>query len=197
MEQAAPAVGKKIEGDAASREVMHAIAAAVPGACPTYRLLGRGDELGKLAPELGPDHAACVQRDLARREGPGAGYAAGVPRALEGALALWRETERALRLGAPAADAATKARLDARLAVIEAATMRIATERVAATIAAPVALQMGELHAQAGVILWRDAGAGDGGLEGGVPKGIPVATPFSAFSSSTTAPQGTRPVPAR
>lgn len=187
MEQAAPLVGRRIGDDAASREVMRAVAAAIPGACPTYFLLGRGDDLAKLPPELGPDHAACVQKDLGRREGPGPSYGAGVPRALEGALALWREAERALRLGAPAADPAMKATLETRLAIIEGATQRVATEKVTTSIAAPVVERLGELHAQAGILLWPDAGVGDGGLDGGIPKGIPVRPSAPASPSGTAA----------
>lgn len=188
MEQAAPTVGRRIEGEASSREVLRAVAAALPGACPTYALLGRGEAPAKLPAELGPDHAACVQRDLARREGPGASYGAGLPRALEGALSLWRETERALRLGGPSADAALKPKLDARLAIIEAATQKIATEKLTATVAPETLGRMGELHAQAGILLWRDAGVGDGGApDGGVPKGIPVAVPPAP---KTTTPSG-------
>ena len=187
MEQAATTVGRRIEGEAASREVLRAVAAALPGACPTYALLGRGEDPAKLPPELGPDHAACVQKDLSRREGPGASYGAGIARALEGSLALWRETERALRLGAPAADPTLEPRIAARLAVIEAATQKIATEKLTATVAPETLGRMGELHAQAGILLWRDAGAGDGGAaEAGIPKGIPVMVPPSAAPKSTT-----------
>ncbi len=177
MVESAPVVGRRFETEADARAAMKAIAASIPGACPTYRLLGKGDALTTLAPELGPDHAACVQRDLGRREGPGPSYGAGIPRALEGALALWRETERALRLGAPGADPSVKPALDRQLPTIEAATQRIATERSAATVAQPVLDRMGELHAMAGIVLWKDAGAADGGLDGGLPRGIPTTPP--------------------
>ncbi len=191
MEQVAPTVGKPLGDDGAAREAMRAVASAIPGACPTYRLLGRGDDTARLPPELAPEHAACVQRDLSRREGPGPSYGAGIPRALEGALALWRETERALRLGAPAAEPAVKQSLEARLAKIEAATQKIATNKAPPTVPQATLDRMGELHAMAGILLWRDAGAGDGGLEGGVPKGIPVAQP----PSSPTEPPMKRPLP--
>lgn len=190
MVESAPVVGRRLETEADARAAMKAIAASIPGACPTYRLLGKGDVLTTLPPELGPDHAACVQRDLARREGPGPSYGAGIPRALEGALALWRETERALRLGAPGADLSVKPALDQRLPTIEAATQRISTERSTATVAQPVLDRMGELHAMAGIVLWKDAGAGDAGPDGGVPKGIPTAAPPAPDAAAPRRPAG-------
>lgn len=190
MEHEAPVVGRPLSDDAAARAAMKAIASAIPGACPTYFLLGRGDDAMQLPPELGPDHAACVQKDLSRREGPGPSYGTGIPRALEGALALWRETERALRLGAPAAEPPVKQAVEARLGVIEPATLKISTQRAATTIPQATLDRMGELHASAGIVLWRDAGAGDGGLEAGVPKGIPVAVPPSASAKPPTRPAG-------
>ncbi len=160
----APAVGRKIADDAAASEAMLAVANAIPGACPTYRMLGSSVDPRGIPTELTADHAACVQHDLARREGPGASYGAGHMRALEGALSLWRETERALRIGLAVAEPGPKAMLEKKLAVIETATRKIETKKLPPT--APVALfgLVGEMHADAGVPIFAaapDAGAAD------------------------------------
>ena len=173
MAEASPKVGRKIDDDAAAAETAKAIATAIPGACPTYYLVGTSKDATKIPPELTPEHASCVQRDLARREGPGASYGSGMFRALEGALAVWRETERALRVGLPNASETTKAVVEAKLKTIEAATQAIATKKIAAVNPAAVVQFMGDVHADAGIILWKDAGA-DGSVEGGA---APVPTP--------------------
>lgn len=164
MTEVAPRVGRKIEDDATAADTMKAIATALPGACPTYQLLGAGRDPSKLAPELTPDHAFCVQHDLSRREGPGPSYGAGMFRALEGSLAAWRETERALRLGLANANPGPKATLENRLKIIEPATQAIASKKSAATATNAALTFMGEVHADAGILLWPDAGG-----EGGVP----------------------------
>lgn len=128
MAEAAPIVGKTIEGDEASRAVMKAVVGAVPGACNTYYLVGNGAPLEKMPAALTPDHSACVQKDLGRREGPGGLFGHGIPRALEGALSLWRDTERALRMGLSVSDEDTKVLLQKKLGVIEAATRNIKTK---------------------------------------------------------------------
>jgi hypothetical protein len=129
MEEAAPIVGKTIEGDDAARAVMRAVVGAIPAACNTYYLVGNGAPLEKMPSPLHPDHSACIQKDLSRREGPGGMFGRGIPRALEGALSLWRETERALRLGLAVSDEETKAIVDKKLTtVIEPATHAIKTK---------------------------------------------------------------------
>ncbi|MBX3232657.1 MAG: hypothetical protein KIT84_16915 [Labilithrix sp.] len=158
MAEAAPAVGRKHDAES-TRPALRAVVSAVPGACPTYWLVAT-DDASKLPPELTPDHSACVQRDLARREGPGGAYGAGMPRALEGALAIWRETERALRLGAPNASPSAKATIESKLAVIEAATQKIETERVDVRTSAATIAAIGEAHAEAGVAITPRADAG-------------------------------------
>ncbi len=160
MADAAPVVGRKIDDDATANAVMKAVVGAIPGACATYWLLGSGADPSTIPLELTADHAACVQKDLARREGPGASYGSGHLRAAEGALALWRETERALRLGLPLAEPGPKAVLTKKLAVIEAATSKIETKKQAPTSAAILGY-MGDVHAEAGVMLFKphDAGA--------------------------------------
>jgi hypothetical protein len=172
MAAGAAVVGKKIETDPDARAALKAIAAAIPGACPTYFLVGSGVEQAKVPPELTPDHAACVQKDLARREGPGASYGEGTFRALEGGLSIWRETERALRLGRDAAAPDVRAVLEKKLAVIEEATRKIETKKDPATTSNTATQFMGEVHADAGVLLWRppkDAGA-DGAADAATPK---------------------------
>ena len=160
MAEAAPRVGRKLEEERDALEAMKAVAGAIPGACPTYWLLGSGTDPTKLAAEHSADHAACVHRDLARREGPGSSYGSGTFRALEGSLALWRETERALRLGLASTAPAAKAMLETKLKVIEPATQAIATKRIASASPPDAVLMLGEVHADAGVPLWKDKDAG-------------------------------------
>jgi hypothetical protein len=163
MAEAAPVVGRKLDDDdAAARGAMRAIVGAVPGACPTYWLLGSGVDPKTIPPELNADHSACVQKDLSRREGPGGSYGSGRLRALEGALALWRETERALRIGLPLAAPGPKAVLEKKLAIIEAATRKIETKKMDSTLSSAMLGYMGEVHAEAGIPIFetRDGGAG-------------------------------------
>jgi hypothetical protein len=168
MAEAAPLVGRKLEEDKPALEAMKAIAGSIPGACPTYWLLGSGSDPAKLATEHSADHSACVQHDLARREGPGGAYGAGVFRALEGSLALWRETERALRIGQANAAPAVKSVLETKLKAIEAATQAIGTKKVDSVNSAADVAMLGDVHADAGIILWKDKDAGaDGGSDGG------------------------------
>lgn len=165
MAEAASLVGRKIEDDKAAAETMKAVAGAVPGACPTYWLLGTGTDPATLAAEHSAEHASCVHKDLARREGPGSSYGSGTFRALEGSLALWREAERSLRIGLPSMSASAKATIEPKLKTIEAATQAIVTKKMQSATSAPVIEMLGALHADAGVILWRDAGAKDGGTD--------------------------------
>lgn len=173
MAEAAPLVGRKIDEDKDAQAAMKAVAGAIPGACPTYWLLGSGTDPSALAAEHSAEHSACVHKDLQRREGAGASYGAGTFRALEGSLALWREAERALRLGLPSTGAGARATLEAKLKTIEAATQAIAPKKMASTVSAPVVEMLGEVHADAGVILWKDAGAKDGGADAGADAGAP------------------------
>jgi len=159
MAEAAPLVGRPIEDDATAAATLKAIAAAIPGACPTYSLVGTGAK--GIAPEQDPEHSACVFRDLSRREGPGGRYGVGTFRALEGSLALWREAERALRLGVGVVtDAGAKATLEKKLGLIEQATQKIATKKVDSPSAENAAF-LGFVHEDAGIPLFRvkDGGA--------------------------------------
>lgn len=160
MAEAAPLVGRAIDRDEDALATMKAVAGALPGACPTYRLLASGADPRKLPPELSAEHSACVHRDLKRREGPGGSYGEGTLRALEGSLAAWRETERALRLGVTKSSPQARAVLERKLALIEPATRAIATKKLPNT--APIATlhALGDLHADAGVVLWKPRDAG-------------------------------------
>lgn len=159
MAKEAPVVGQKTEDEAVARKMMRAVGQRIPGACPTYELLGSGKDNEKLAPELRAEHSTCVVKQLAFRDGPGARYGSGVFRATEGAMALWRETERALRLGLEHASQDTKDRVTKDLAIIEPATQKIGLKRDTSTISADVMKRLGEAHAEAGVPIVRDAGA--------------------------------------
>jgi hypothetical protein len=181
MKRAAPLVGRRIDEDAAALATMKALAAALPGACPTYQMLGSGIDPKTIPAELDADHSACVQHDLQRREGPGGRYGAGTFRALEGSLALWRETERALRLGLGKCAPATRAAIEKDLAEIEPATQKNATKHLAADATRATTDFLGGLHAEAGIALFGDAGADagadagpDGGATGGATGGGPA-----------------------
>lgn len=163
MAEVAPSVGRAIEDEKSARDAMKAVASAIPGACPTYWLLGSGTDPSTIPAEHSADHAACVHRDLKRREGPGGSYGSGTFRALEGSLALWRETERALRLGQANTGAAAKTTLEAKLKTIEAATQAIATKKMGSATPDSTVMMLGDVHADAGIVLWKDAGADGGG----------------------------------
>lgn len=128
MEAAIPLVGKSIEGDDGARAAMKAVVGAIPGACNTYYLIGNGAPLEKMPPALTAEKSVCIQRDLSRPDRPGM-YGKGIQRALEGSLALWRETEKALRAGLSVSDDETKTILEKQLtSVIEPATRSIKTK---------------------------------------------------------------------
>lgn len=168
MADAAPLVGKKIDDEAAGRAMMKAVAAAVPGACPTYAMLGAGADVAKMNVELSPDHSACVQKDLQRREGPGGRYGEGFWRAATGATVAYREAARALRIGVGSAEPKAKAALEPKLKEIDAAVEKIDVKQQAVDTAVISFLNMA--HADAGYAFWKsDAGAdgGDGGPEAG------------------------------
>jgi hypothetical protein len=159
MAKEAPIVGQKTEDEAVAKTMMRRVAARIPGACPTYELLGAGKDNAKLAPELRSEHSTCVQKHLSLRDGPGGRYGSGTFRAAEGAMALWRETERTLRQGLEHASPEARDRITKDLAVIEPATQRIGLRREMSTVASDVLLRLGEAHAEAGVPIVRDAGA--------------------------------------
>lgn len=164
LAEAAPLVGRKIDEEKDARAMMKAVASAVPGACATYMLLGEGAQIDKMLPELSPDHSACVQKDLGRREGPGGRYGEGLWRAATAATVVYRETARALRIGAGSADPKVKAALDANVAEIDAATEKIDVKKQAVDLA--VMNFLNDAHADAGYAWWKPDGGADGGDAG-------------------------------
>ena len=160
MAEVSPRVGRHLDEEKDALDAMKAAASVLPGACPTYWLLGSGADAAKLSAEHSADHASCVHRDLGRREGPGSSYGSGTFRALEGSLALWRETERALRLGQVNASPAAKAIVDTKLKTIELATQAIVTKKIASASYAAAVMALGDVHADAGIPLWKDKDAG-------------------------------------
>jgi hypothetical protein len=134
MAEMAPRVGKRIDDEAEAAKLVHDLAGVLPGACETYVLLGSGDpaSLEKLPPAKRPEHSPCVQRDLERKDGPGAAYGTGVWRAAAAIVALWKDEARALRTGLAETDEAARPALQAKLAVIDAATAKIALKTAAA-----------------------------------------------------------------
>jgi hypothetical protein len=174
MAHAAAEVGQKADDEAVARKIIGAISHSVPGACDTYAAIARGEVLTAMAPELHPDHSACVQKDLSRRDGPGGRYGADVFRAAEGAAALWRESERSLRMGLSVAAPNAKKVITDSLAVIEPATLKISLKKVESAEDLGLTAMLGDVHADAGVMLWKpDAGASDAGAEAGADAGAP------------------------
>ena len=144
-----------IDSDADARAFLADVAASIPGACKTYELLGAGADPDAMPVVESPDHSACVQRDLARKEGPGGGYGQGLFRAVAGALALWKSAASALQEGAPLTSGDAKSALDARLATIDAATPKI----VPKVVAAPAGNTWGQMETEHQTPLGGDAGA--------------------------------------
>jgi hypothetical protein len=70
--------------------VAHNLAGVPPGAWETYALVGNMP-VPAMPPAKQPDRSPCVQRDLERKDGPGAAYSHGVWRAAAGAMALWKD----------------------------------------------------------------------------------------------------------
>ena len=127
----APKIGKAIDDDREAAAIVRAIGTAIPGACATYEALPEDPAaIENMPPAESPDHAPCVQRDLMREGGPGAAYGFGVWRALEGAIALWRDERRALGEGAATMTGKSKDAMTGHFATIDAATAKIATKKV-------------------------------------------------------------------
>lgn len=132
MAEIAPRLGKKIDDDTEAAALVRELGTAFPGACPTYAKVPADPAMldAMAAPEH-PDHAPCVQRDLMRARGSGPSYGYGVWRALEAATALWHDERRALAEGASLMTGKPRASLDRKLAIIDDASQRIDTKRVA------------------------------------------------------------------
>lgn len=171
MARVAPDVGVKADDEATATKLIAAVSRSVAGACDTYGAIARGEPLDKMVPELHPDHSACVQRDLSRRDGPGGRYGRDTFRAAEGAAALWREEERALRMGLAASGPNAKKLVTEKLAIIEPATLKISLKKVDSAEDQMLTAMLGDVHADAGVMLWKpDGGAPDGGAsDAGAP----------------------------
>ena len=130
MSRVADKNARALDTDADARAFLADVAASIPGACKTYEALGGGADPDKMPPIDSPDHSACVQRDLSRKEGPGGGYGQGLFRGAAGALALWKAAASALHDGAAVTKGDAKSALEKRLATIDAATPKIAPKVV-------------------------------------------------------------------
>jgi hypothetical protein len=130
MQELAPRVGKRVDDDGEAGALAHDIATALPGACPEYALLGAGVDPAALPPEKSPDHAPCIQRDLVRRDGPGAKYGYGNFRALAGIVAMWKDEARSLRAGVAFTSEGARAALEKRLAEVDQATAKLDMKHV-------------------------------------------------------------------
>lgn len=168
MAAIAPSVGKSVEDEAAAAALAREIAGAVPGACPTYYYMQNAD-ISKLPAAVAPDYAACVQRDLGRRTGPGAAYGQGVFRGAEGAMSFFRAAEAALRLGLEVASPRARVHVQRMLAIIEPATLAHKMKKVPSQRDTAMISFMGAVHEDAGITLFKkDGGADlDGGADGG------------------------------
>jgi len=127
MADLAARVGKPLEDETEAAKLVHDLAGVLPGTCPTYAMMG-GTPVEQLPPGKNPDRAECVQRDLERKEGPGAKFGTGVWRATAGVVALWKDEARALRGGLAVADDVVRPVLEKRLATIEAATAKVSVK---------------------------------------------------------------------
>jgi hypothetical protein len=144
-----------LDTDADARAFLADVAASIPGACKTYETLGGGAAVDAMPPADSPDHSACVQHDLMRKEGPGAGYGQGLFRGAAGALALWKAALAALHDGASHAAGDSKAVLERRLAVLDAATPKI----VPKPVVAPAGNTWTQMESEHTAPLGGDAGA--------------------------------------
>ncbi|HEY5240566.1 MAG TPA: hypothetical protein VIJ22_03830 [Polyangiaceae bacterium] len=124
MAEMAPRLGDPLLDEFAVAKLVHDLSGVLPGACPTYALMG-GTPVDRLPAGKGPDTAVCVQRDLERKDGPGARFGSGVWRAAAAIVALWKDDARALRSGLGAADEVVRPALEKKLAVIEGASAPI------------------------------------------------------------------------
>jgi hypothetical protein len=133
MADIAPRIGKRLDDEAEVTKLLHDAAGTLPGACDTYVMLAT-TPLEKLPAAKRPDRSQCVQRDVERKDGPGASYGArsedAVWRAAEGLVALWKDEVRALRTGLDLADEVVRPALEAKLAVIEGASAKIGLKKV-------------------------------------------------------------------
>ncbi len=152
MAASAADVGTLVDDEKVAMPVLMGIGTAIPGACATYTALAAGIDPKALPPEMMPDHSACVQKDLSRKDGPGGTYGRGVFRAAEGAAALWRETAGALREGLALMGGKPRQTVEAKLLIIDDATTKLVLKKVPREDDA-VIKEMTDLHGDAGVPL--------------------------------------------
>lgn len=126
----AESLGRELTADEDARRLMATVASSIPGACDTYALLGAAADESTLTPVRSPDNSACVQKDLARTDGPGGAYGYGLWRAAAAALALWKDAVRALDAGASLTTSAPREALDGYLKTVDAATAKIVLKQV-------------------------------------------------------------------
>jgi hypothetical protein len=144
MADLAPRIGKRIDDASEATTLVHDVAAALPGACPTYLQMAT-TPAAKMKPQDTPEHSPCVQRDLERKDGPGPAYGYGVWRAAAAVVALWKDEATALRSGLGNASDSTRAAVERKLAVIEPATAKIELKKADAPLDA-VMKQMIDAH---------------------------------------------------
>ena len=159
-EDASAKLSRSWDDVASLRAFFAEIASVVPGACKTYGLLGQGRT--QLAAVDDEDHSACVQADLARRDGPGPLYGEGPFRAAAGALAVYRDTLHALRIGLPQMAGKTRALVEPKLLDLETASDKIVLKKVVRP-GADASAHLANVHALAGAPMSApvDAGAPD------------------------------------
>ncbi len=134
MSQIAAKHARPLDTDAEGRGFLADVASVIPGACPAYEWLGAGTNPDSMRPEDSPDHSACIQHDLSRKEGPGGTYGQGLFRGVAAGLALWKDALAALHEGAGKMDAPYKTTLESRLGIIDAATSKISPKAVLAPL---------------------------------------------------------------
>lgn len=155
MKSAVDKHAHRVDTDEGARAFMADVAASIPGACKTYDALGAGADPNTMPPVDSPDHSACVQRDLGRKDGPGGAYGQGIFRAAAGARALWTEALAALHEGEAQTDPSAKDALSRRLAALDEGTPKIALK----VVEAPAGNAWGQMVEQHQTPLGGDAGA--------------------------------------
>lgn len=165
MAASAPAVGRAFDDEKDFPILLRSVAESVPGACDTYAALGEGADPKKLPPETSAEHSACVHKHLSLRGGPGPSYGDGLPRAAEGAAALWRDTEKNLRLGLAAMSGPARDQVEAKLKVVEAATLKLTLKKIEnAATPTQVVNTLLDVHEDAGIYIGhKDGGAPEAG----------------------------------
>jgi hypothetical protein len=180
MAEASPHVGKAIDDEPSARAMLSAVATAIPGACGTYGALGRGAALESFAPAESPDHSACVQRDLARKDGPGGAYGDGLWRAAAAGATLWKEATTALQIGIAITEGSERRVLRKKLDALEAATKALNVRVVTTT-------QTGQYQATGNGSHEAQAIPSGRPPPGPLPSAIPNAARSPASSASAAA----------